>query len=124
MRAFFESHFIAYRVADTDGRDVGRVTGYYEPLLTGSRERTPQFTVPLYAPPDDLLTVELSDLYPELKDKRVRGRVDGKKVVPYWTARGHRARRASLVTGKALVYVDRSGRGVLFSRSRARAASN
>ena len=85
IRTFFETHFIPYRVAAADGRDVGRVTGYYEPLLKGSRERTTQFAVPLYAPPDDLLTVELSDLYPELKDKRVRGRVDGRKVVPYWT---------------------------------------
>jgi len=41
--------------------------------------------VPLYAPPPDLLTVDLSEFYPELKDKRVRGRVDGRKVVPCWT---------------------------------------
>ncbi|HQR09873.1 MAG TPA: MltA domain-containing protein [Casimicrobiaceae bacterium] len=85
VRTFFETHFIPYRVASADGKDVGRVTGYYEPLLKGSRTRTPQFDVPLYAAPDDLLTVELSDLFPELKDKRVRGRVDGRKVVPYWT---------------------------------------
>jgi len=105
VRAFFESQFIPYRVADTDGRDVGRVTGYYEPLLKGSRERTPQFAVPLYAPPDDLLTVELSELYPELKDKRVRARVDGKKVVPYWT-RADIERGGIPVTGKTLVYVE------------------
>ena len=105
VRAFFESQFIAYHVADTDGRDVGRVTGYYEPLLKGSRERTPQFTVPLYAPPEDLLTVELSDLYPELKDKRVRGRVEGKKVVPYWT-RADIERGGIPVIGKTLVYVE------------------
>jgi membrane-bound lytic murein transglycosylase A len=104
VRAFFESHFIPYRVADSDGRTVGRVTGYYEPLQKGSRERTAQFGVPLYAPPDDLLTVELSDLYPELKDKRVRGRVEGKKVVPYWT-RADIERGAVPVPGKPLVYV-------------------
>jgi membrane-bound lytic murein transglycosylase A len=104
VRAFFESHFIPYRVADADGRTVGRVTGYYEPLQKGSRERTAQFGVPLYAPPDDLLTVELSELYPELKDKRVRGRVDGKKVVPYWT-RAEIERGAAPSPGKALVYV-------------------
>jgi len=104
VRTFFESQFNPYRVAAADGRDVGRVTGYYEPLLTGSRERTTQFAVPLYAPPDDLLTVELADLYPELKDKRVRGRVDGKKVVPYWT-RADIERGAPSLSGKALVYV-------------------
>ena len=105
IRAFFETHFIPYRVADADGRDVGRVTGYYEPLLKGSRERTPQFTVPLYSAPDDLLTVDLAGLYPELKDKRVRARVDGKKVVPYWT-RADIERGAIPVTGKTLVYVE------------------
>jgi len=104
VRTFFEAHFIPYRVAEADGRDVGRVTGYYEPLLKGSRERTSQFSVPLYAPPDDLLTVDLSDLYPEFKDKRVRGRVDGKKVVPYWT-RAEIERGAPAMPGKSLVYV-------------------
>jgi membrane-bound lytic murein transglycosylase A len=104
VRAFFESHFIPYRVSEADGRDVGRITGYYEPLLKGSRERTMQFTVPLYAPPDDLLTVDLADLYPELKDKRVRGRVDGRKVVPYWT-RADIERDATPLSGKSLVYV-------------------
>ncbi len=104
VRAFFESHFIPYHVAAADGRDVGRVTGYYEPLLKGSRQRTAQFGVPLYAPPDDLLTVELADLYPELKDKRVRGRVDGRKVVPYWT-RAEIERGATPLVAKALVYV-------------------
>jgi membrane-bound lytic murein transglycosylase A len=105
LRAFFELHFIPYRVADADGRDVGRVTGYYEPLLKGSRERTPQFAVPLYAPPDDLLTVDLADLYPELKDKRVRARVDGKKIVPYWT-RADIERGAVPVSGRSLVFVE------------------
>ena len=104
VRTFFESHFIPYRVAAADGNDVGRVTGYYEPLLKGSRERKAQFAVPLYAPPDDLLTVDLSDLYPELKDKRVRGRVEGKKVVPYWT-RADIERGATPLFGKTLVYV-------------------
>jgi membrane-bound lytic murein transglycosylase A len=104
VRTFFETHFIPYRVAAADGRDVGRVTGYYEPLLKGSRGRTPQFAVPLYAPPDDLLTVDLAELYPELKDKRVRGRVDGKKVVPYWT-RADIERGVVALPARALVYV-------------------
>jgi membrane-bound lytic murein transglycosylase A len=104
VRTFFETHFIPYRVAAADGRDVGRVTGYFEPLLKGSRERTTQFAVPLYAPPDDLLTVDLADVYPELKDKRVRGRVDGRKVVPYWT-RADIENGVTGLSGKALVYV-------------------
>jgi membrane-bound lytic murein transglycosylase A len=104
VRAFFETHFSPYRVAAADGNDVGLVTGYYEPLLAGSRTRTPKFGVPLYAPPDDLLTVDLSALFPELKDKRVRGRVEGRKVVPYWP-RADIEKGAAPLAGKVLVYV-------------------
>jgi membrane-bound lytic murein transglycosylase A len=104
VRAFFVTNFDPYRVAAADGDDKGLVTGYYEPLLDGSRSITPQFAIPLYAPPDDLVTIDLADLYPELKDKRLRGRVAGKKVVPYWT-RAELERDPVLLAGKVLVYV-------------------
>jgi len=105
IRAFFESHFSPYEVVAADGRTLGMVTGYYEPLLAGSRAQTPRFGVPLYAAPDDLLTVDLTALYPELKDKRLRGRVDGRKVVPYWTRAEIESGKAPLA-GKVLVYVE------------------
>ncbi len=81
------------------------VTGYYEPLLAGSRTRTPRYAVPLYAAPDDLLTIDLTELYPELKDKRLRGRVDGRRVVPYWPRADIDGGKAP-VAAKALVYVE------------------
>jgi membrane-bound lytic murein transglycosylase A len=96
VRDFFERNFTPYRISVRDDGDEGLVTGYYEPLLQGSRIGGPAFPAPLYAPPDDLLTVELADLYPELKGKRVRGRVEGRRVVPYWT-------RAEIDAGKAAV---------------------
>jgi membrane-bound lytic murein transglycosylase A len=105
VRQFFEPNFTPYHIVASDGSDHGLVTGYYEPLLHGSRSRTETFTAPLYAPPDDLLTVELAELYPELKGKRVRGRLDGRRVVPYWTRADIEAGKAD-VQGKALVYVD------------------
>ena len=113
VRAFFESNFSPYSVtAAADGSAVGLVTGYYEPLLAGSRLKSAKFGVPLYAPPDDLLTVDLSALHPELKNRRVRGRVDGKTVVPYWP-RAEIERGAAPLYGKALVYVEDPDRGVL-----------
>lgn len=104
VRSFFVTHFSPYRITAADGDDKGLVTGYYEPLLAGSRSVTPQFAVPLYAPPDDLLTIDIAELYPELKDKRVRGRVVGRQVVPYWTRAELEHDPASLA-GKVLVYV-------------------
>ena len=106
VRAFFERHFSPWQVTAADGGDTGMITGYYEPLLNGSRIRSDRCRVPLYAAPDDLLTIDLTELYPDLKDRRLRGRVEGKRVVPYWT-------RADIESGKRppggmkeLVYVD------------------
>ena len=104
VRRFFERNLTPYRITASDGTDTGLVTGYYEPLLQGSRNPGPAYPAPLYAPPDDLLVVELSDLFPELKGKRVRGRLDGRRVVPYWPRADIDAGKAN-VAGKALVYV-------------------
>lgn len=107
-RQFFETNFTPYRIVQTAGldkvNDSGMITGYYEPLLRGSRSPSAAFPVPLYAPPDDLLTIDMTALFPELKGKRVRGRVQGKKVVPYYT-RGEMTGQSSL-NGKELVWVD------------------
>ena len=105
VRAYFESHFIPYTIVAADGRETGLVTGYYEPLLTGSRTRSVQFPVALYAPPDDLLTIDLTELYPDLKHRRLRGRVEGRRVIPYWSRAEIDAGNAPL-DGKTLVYVD------------------
>ncbi|MDR1709819.1 MAG: murein transglycosylase A [Candidatus Accumulibacter sp.] len=85
IRRFFESRFAAYPLIAPDGASRGLVTGYYEPLLRGSRVRTEEFAQPVFGPPPDLLTVELAEVQPDLKDKRLRGRLDGRRVVPYYS---------------------------------------
>jgi membrane-bound lytic murein transglycosylase A len=103
-RRFFESHFTVYAIRGPEG-DVGLVTGYYEPLLHGSRAPDARFRYPLYAVPDDLVTVELGALYPELEGKRVRGRLDGRRVVPYWSRSEIESGRVS-PHAAALAWVD------------------
>jgi membrane-bound lytic murein transglycosylase A len=105
VRAYFESGFAAYRVANADGTTQGLVTGYYEPRLRGSRERRAPFVHPLYAPPDDLLIVDLASVAPDTKNMRLRGRLDGRRVVPYWS-RAEIENGLAPVNGKELVYVD------------------
>ena len=53
-RAFLRSHLQPFRVVTPEGRDQGLITGYYEPLMAASRQRTAQHTVPLYALPPAL----------------------------------------------------------------------
>ncbi|WP_295814212.1 murein transglycosylase A [uncultured Nitratireductor sp.] len=56
-RAFFEAQFIPCHIRADDG-GPGFVTGYYEPEVKASRERTERFCVPLYRRPDDLVDVD------------------------------------------------------------------
>jgi membrane-bound lytic murein transglycosylase A len=105
-RAFFETNFTAYAVYADEGKQDGLVTGYYEPLLYGSRTRTERYRYPIYARPDDLLIVDLGEVYPELKGKRLRGRIDGRRVVPYHSrAQIENSKRPA---AKPIVWVDDS----------------
>ncbi len=103
-RAFFETRFQPHAVNGDQGRKHdGIITGYYEPLLHGSLKRDERFRYPVYGVPDDLLIVDLGSLYPELKDKRLRGRLDGRRVVPY-PARAEIA--AKKIHAPVLAWVD------------------
>ena len=85
IKTFFYQHFNLYQALQKNGKDEGLVTGYYQPLLKGSKKRSNKYQVPLYGPPSDLITVDLSEVYPDLKYKRLRGRVEGNKLIPYHT---------------------------------------
>jgi len=105
LRIFFEEGFTPYQVFNPDGSSQGLITGYYEPKLAGSRVRTERFRYPLYAVPDDLLAIDLSEAYPQLKDLRLRGRLQGKRVVPYYNRAEIEAGKAAL-QGRELFWVD------------------
>lgn len=81
-RAFFEAAFTPYRVTDR-GRAEGLFTGYYEPLLAGSRTPDGRFRYPLYRRPADLVGVDLGQFDPELSGRRIAGRVEDGRLVPY-----------------------------------------
>jgi membrane-bound lytic murein transglycosylase A len=85
IRRFFEAQFQPFVAVNPDGNREGLVTGYYEPLLAGARSRSERARHPLHGVPKDLLTIELGDVIPELKGKRVRGRLVGNKVLPYYS---------------------------------------
>lgn len=54
-RAFFEEYFTPHRVIHKGAKSV--LTGYYEPVLNGSRRRQGKFQTPIYKRPADLVNL-------------------------------------------------------------------
>lgn len=105
LRRYLEENFVPHRVANPNGATEGLVTGYYEPLLHGSREKHGPYRYPLYAPPDDLLVIDLAAINPDLKNMRLRGRLEGRRVVPYYS-RADIENGTAPVAGKEIAWVD------------------
>lgn len=104
VRAFFEAALEPWQVVLKDGTRSGLATGYYEPLLRGSRTRHGPYRTPLYRVPADLVTVDMAAAYPQLKGLRLRGRLEGRRLLPYPT-RGE-IRLKNLLAGQEIVWVD------------------
>jgi len=82
-REFFETNFRPLRISSL-GETQGFVTGYYEPIVEGSRFPTREFTVPLYRRPDDLVAPgeHKGEVFPN-RGPAFRRTQDG-KLVPYY----------------------------------------
>jgi membrane-bound lytic murein transglycosylase A len=84
VRQFLQTWLQPWRLNGPDNRPASNlVTGYYEPMVSGSLQRGGAYQWPLYAVPGDLLTIDLGSVYPELAGKRVRGKLVGRRIVPY-----------------------------------------
>jgi membrane-bound lytic murein transglycosylase A len=81
-RSFFETAFAPFAVTD-GGKAEGLFTGYYEPLLSGSRAPDARYRHPLYRRPADLVSVDLGQFDPELAGRRIAGRVEDGRLRPY-----------------------------------------
>ncbi len=84
---------------------IGPFTGYFEPLLHGSRRRSERYSVPLYTQPSDLVSVDLGRFRDDLRGRRVAGRVRGRSLEPY-DARDAIASGSLAGRGLELVWVD------------------
>jgi membrane-bound lytic murein transglycosylase A len=84
-RRFFEASFVPYALVSSEGADTGLITGYYEPIVEGSRVQTERHRHPVFSVPEDLIVVDLAAISPELRGLRLRGRVEGRRLVPYFS---------------------------------------
>jgi membrane-bound lytic murein transglycosylase A len=103
--------FIAenYRVyGSIGGKETGKVlyTGYYEPTLYGSLYPSSKYPYPVYGPPEDLVTIDLSAFSTKFEGEKIRGRWTGKTLVPYYGRREIDFEQVLAENLKPLVYVD------------------
>lgn len=105
-RQFVERWFIPHRVHGPERASSGLITGYYEPILFGSFKPDARFRYAVYRRPDDLITVDLAALFPELRGRPVRGRLQGNRLVPYYDRKQIGARAHELWKGHELLWVD------------------
>ncbi len=146
VRRYLEREFALYQIHNKDQSSGGVITGYYEPLLRGSRRYGDPYVYPVYGTPEDLLyldsrtiprafggvqvfarvegrtvvpvctefspsasckgpyTLDVADAKPDIRDKKLRVRIEGQRIVPYYT----RAQidQGALATARVIVWVD------------------
>lgn len=114
IRAFYENHFrpvrIYARMTPKPGgaargqadrlAPLGRFTGYFEPFYEARPGRTIVYSAPVYARPEDLVTVDLGRFRPDLAGQRVAGRLNDGVLDPY---PDHAAINAGAIVGRARV---------------------
>lgn len=83
-RSFWESQFHVWRVS-TEASEIGRLTGYYEPIMAASRVKTPVFSEPIQSRPADLFEIDLGQFDTTLRNRSIVARMDRGKVVPYFS---------------------------------------
>ncbi len=103
-RLFFETWFTPY-LATANGIRKGLFTGYFEARLNGSLTPGGRYNVPIYAPPEDLVSVDLGDFSAAMKGRRIAGRVQGATLKPY-DSRAEIAAGSLSGRGLELLWVD------------------
>jgi membrane-bound lytic murein transglycosylase A len=83
-KAFFEEHFLPLRISRL-GEGEGFVTGYYEPIVDGSRTQNEVYNVPVYRRPSNLFVRGTKQGSAGLPNKgQVFRKIGRRKLVPYY----------------------------------------
>ena len=83
-KEFFEQNFVPLRISRL-GEEAGFVTGYYEPVLDGSKTQTEVYNVPVYRRPSNLFVRGKTQASVGLPNSGpVYRKIGRRKLVPYY----------------------------------------
>ena len=87
LQKFIRSNYLVYQSVGRDQEGEVLFTGYYEPHLNGRLQPDDEFRFPIYALPEDLIKIDLSDFDEKYAGESIVGRYTGETVVPYYDRR-------------------------------------
>jgi membrane-bound lytic murein transglycosylase A len=82
VRRFFEQNFTVYQIRNVDKTTRGVLTGYYEPILNGSRKYGAPYVYPVYGVPRDMLFLDQRRLPPNARNTAIAARIENRTVIP------------------------------------------
>lgn len=83
LKQHIASHYWVYKSVGRQTSGEVLFTGYYEPFLDGSLIKNHEYQIPIYARPNDLITVNLSLFSPRYAGETIVGRYTNQTIVPY-----------------------------------------
>ena len=87
LKKFIKSNFKVYKSVGKGWRKAVLFTGYYEPFLQGSLQKTEEYRYPILARPEDLLSIDLSAFSKKYEGEKIVGRYTQQTIVPYYDRR-------------------------------------
>ncbi|MFW5901858.1 MAG: murein transglycosylase A [Thermodesulfobacteriota bacterium] len=106
LREWIEQHFVIYAVSQAGAPADVLYTGYYMPILSGSRKRGGGYQYPVYGRPRDLVTFQLSDFCGRCPPREASGRVADGRLVPYYSRADLQGSDTLAGRAEPLVFVD------------------
>ncbi len=85
LEQFIRSNYLVYRSVGRNGKGEVLYTGYYEPNLKGSLSRSEDYRFPVYARPEDLISIDLSLFNEKYAGEKIIARYTDQKVLPYYS---------------------------------------
>jgi len=80
-----KERFDIYQMAGRDSTGTVIFSSYYEPTLEASLNYSEEYKYPIYAKPDDLISINLEDFNEKFRGEKLTGRLKNGAIVPYLT---------------------------------------